>query len=207
MPAFQPPVYVKRKNKAWARVAKTGFRHPKKVWGEYWQRYNTITIPILDEDAYFAEAIMAAGRAKDRGHLEELLAKRSKQRREDLESLIVDVALAAIRLSHPFPSGAARKAALKAGRTGRLDSFLQFVCGVTFGWPERGGEEDLPQIDRAREGDGGHDNADGGVRGDGGPEEPEDGASVYSYDKNEYNNNRRSSTDPCDYWDDDVDEP
>lgn len=107
-------------------AAKPGFRHPKRLWREYWQRYNTIT--TLDEDAYFADALAAANRAKDRKHLEELLCGRANQRREDLGRVIADVAMAAIRLRHPFQSDTVRKAALKVGRTGSLDSFLQFVC-------------------------------------------------------------------------------
>lgn len=131
-------------------VAKPGFQHPKKLWEEYWDRYNTVTISLQDEDAYFADALAAARCAENREHLEELLAEKSRERRQDLERLVQEVALASIyHHRHPSMSEAVRKSAHKISQSGSLDSFLQFVCGVVFGWPDGYEEPEPAQIDVA----------------------------------------------------------
>lgn len=195
MPAFQPPVYVRSKNRKWFKTAKPGFCHPERLWNEYWQRYNTITIPILDEDAYFADALAAARRAENRKHLEEILAETSKQRRADLERLLSEIAVASIRLRHPFPSEVAHGAAFKVGSTGSLDSFLQFVCGFTFGWPGRDEEDGSLQIEQ-----------DGRVEPGGQVEEGNVPASDSDDVDIEDENGRHASPDPWDYWESDEDD-
>ncbi|KAK1470235.1 hypothetical protein CTAM01_16899 [Colletotrichum tamarilloi] len=134
MPAFQPPKMTYEKNKAWRRIAKPDFHDPKMIWGDYWRRFNTIAVPLLDEDAYFADIIAAAKHAENRGHLEELLAAKHEERRRDLDNFIRDIALSSITSRKHFLSTNTRDAALKIGQTGSMDSFIQFVCGVIFGW-------------------------------------------------------------------------
>ncbi|KAK2055569.1 hypothetical protein LY76DRAFT_595926 [Colletotrichum caudatum] len=134
MPAFQPPGMTYEKNKAWRRIAKPDFSNPKMIWGDYWRRFNTITVPLLDEDAYFADVMAAAKHAEDRGHLEELLAEKHEERRRDLDNAIRDIALSSIYFRQHCSSTTTRDAALKIGQTGSMDSFIQFVCGIMFGW-------------------------------------------------------------------------
>ncbi|KAK2006153.1 hypothetical protein LZ32DRAFT_611518 [Colletotrichum eremochloae] len=134
MPAFQPPGMTYEKNKAWRRIAKPDFSNPKMIWGDYWRRFNTITVPLLDEDAYFADVMAAAKHAENRGHLEELLAEKHEERRRDLDKAIRDIALSSIYFRQHSSSRTTRDAALKIGQTGSMDSFIQFVCGVIFGW-------------------------------------------------------------------------
>ncbi|KAK0367562.1 hypothetical protein CLIM01_15081 [Colletotrichum limetticola] len=134
MPAFQPPKMTYEKNKAWRRIAKPDFHDPKMIWGDYWRRFNTIAVPLLDEDTYFADIIAAAKHAENRGHLEELLAAKHEERRRDLDNFIRDIALSSITSRQHFLSTNTRDAALKIGQTGSMDSFIQFVCGVIFGW-------------------------------------------------------------------------
>ncbi|KXH59540.1 hypothetical protein CSAL01_06629 [Colletotrichum salicis] len=122
------------KNKAWRRIAKPDFHNPKMIWGDYWRRFNTIAVPLLDEDAYFADVMTAAKQAENRGHLEELLAAKHEERRRDLDSFVRDIALSSINFRQHFSSTNTRDAALKIGQTGSMDSFIQFVCGVVFGW-------------------------------------------------------------------------
>ncbi|KAK3384694.1 hypothetical protein B0T24DRAFT_674433 [Lasiosphaeria ovina] len=112
------------------------------LWKDYWQRFNTITIPLLDEDAFFSDALAAARAAQSRTHLEELLGEKSKERRKELEQLIPSIGLAAVSLATPFPSETARLAAAKVGRTGSLDSLLQFVGGAIWGLAESDDDKD-----------------------------------------------------------------
>ncbi|GJC90447.1 hypothetical protein ColLi_13285 [Colletotrichum liriopes] len=149
MPAFEPPQMTYKKEKAWIHTAKPGFRNPKILWNDYWQRFNTMAVPILDEDAFFADAIAAANCAENREHLEELLAKKHAERRRDLENVVRDIALSSISLQQQYPSTHTRDAALKIGQTGSLDSFIQFVCGVVFGWKGSEKGEPLTQVSSA----------------------------------------------------------
>lgn len=150
MPAFKQPkgAYLYKKNHEWVKVAKYGFQSPNRVWGEYWHRFNTITIPLMDEDAYFADALGAARRASDREHLEQLLSEKYDERRRDLEKLLSKIAMDTfLPEGGPLPE-AIGSAALKAGQTGSFDSFLEALCGLVYGWEGKGGDgaEKPPQV-------------------------------------------------------------
>lgn len=142
MPVFQAPPMPHSKNEEWRRIAKPGFRDPKVLWTDYWQRFNTMTIAVQDEDAYFADAVAAAKVAQTRDHLEELLAEKHEQRCRELQDVRDEIFCAAFSPRTRMPSEAVRRAALKAVETGTLDSLLQFVCGVVFGWKGSEGEDE-----------------------------------------------------------------
>ncbi|KAI3558864.1 hypothetical protein CABS02_00904 [Colletotrichum abscissum] len=181
MPAFQPPKMTYEKNKAWRRIAKADFHDPKMIWGDYWRRFNTIAVPLLDEDAYFADIIAAAKHAENRGHLEELLAAKHEERRRDLDNFIRDIALSSITSRQHFLSTNTRDAALKIGQTGSMDSFIQFVCGVIFGW-SRAEDKQLMRVttagDTSTVGNGPDARYDGDVRDD----ISEDGGDPWEYE-------------------------
>ncbi|KAK1975276.1 hypothetical protein LZ30DRAFT_738072 [Colletotrichum cereale] len=132
MPAFEPPQMTYKKDKAWIHTAKPGFCNPKILWSDYWQRFNTMAVLILDEDAFFADALAAAKYAENCEHLEELLATKHEERCRDIENAYLS--------THTCD------AVLKIGQTGSLDSFIQFVCGVVFGWKGSEKEEPLMQV-------------------------------------------------------------
>ena len=71
--AFSSPHDTREKDIQWQAFAKVGCRDSRYLWADYWQRFNTITIPLLDEDAFFSDALAAAKLAQNREHLEELL--------------------------------------------------------------------------------------------------------------------------------------
>ena len=132
----KPRSFLNRKlNKIWIQTANSSeFRDPKVLWNELWSRYNTQTISLLDENAFFADALCIAKHAKDRQELEDLLAKKMKERREELRVVLDEIGLAVLYHKHKLESEAASWAALKITRTTSLDSFLQFVGGSMFGW-------------------------------------------------------------------------
>ncbi|KAI8278875.1 hypothetical protein K4K60_005892 [Colletotrichum sp. SAR11_57] len=132
MPPFEPPGLTRAKNKAWTKVAKADFRDPDLLWTDYWARFNSMSIPILDEDAFFADALAAARVAENREHLEQILEQKSRDRRAELADIVSSIAVAAISVRTPFSTPASRSAALKVGQTGSLDSFVQLACGVAF---------------------------------------------------------------------------
>ena len=131
----KPRFLTRNLDKIWIQTANNiEFRDPKVLWNELWLRYNTETISLLDENAFFADALCVAKHAKDRQELEDLLAKRMKERREELRVVLNDIGLAVVYHRHNLESKAASRAALKVVRTTSLDSFLQFVGGSMFGW-------------------------------------------------------------------------
>ena len=147
---FAPPDDTKEKDRQWQAFAKVGFRDSRPLWADYWQRFNTISIPLLDADAYFADTLAAAKVAQDREHLEALLSEKSKERRAELERVANKISLAVtfdMDLSSPT---AAVDAADKIGRAGSLDSFLQLASGVVWGWGDEGqlGER-RPRVERS----------------------------------------------------------
>lgn len=98
----------------------------------------------------------------------------------------MEVALASIYYHrHPSMPEAVRKSAHNIGQSGSLDSFLQFVCGVAFGWPDGYEEPEPAQIDAATGEHDGPINADDDLRGDGNCESD---ASGFDNDRVEYEN-------------------
>ncbi|KAK0367951.1 hypothetical protein CLIM01_14692 [Colletotrichum limetticola] len=151
------------------------------IWGDYWRRFNTIAVPLLDEDAYFADVMAAAKHAENRGHLEELLAAKHEERRRDLDSFVRDIALSSINFRQHFSSTSTRDAALKIGQTGSMDSFIQFVYGVIFGW-SRAEDKQLMRLttagDTSTVGNGPDARCDGDARDD----VSEDGGDPWEYE-------------------------
>ncbi|KAF6798863.1 hypothetical protein CMUS01_15682 [Colletotrichum musicola] len=154
MAPFEPPNIRYAKNKAWAKVAKADFYDPDVLWTDYWNRFNTMALPIQDEDAFFADAMAAARTAQNREHLEEILEQKSRNRRVELVDVVSSIAIAAITLRTPFPTPAARSAALKVGQTGSLDSFIQLACGVAFSWNDARRDLRAQPQESCRRGDG-----------------------------------------------------
>lgn len=154
MAPFEPPNIRQAKNKAWAKVAKADFYDPDVLWTDYWNRFNTMALPIQDEDAFFADAMAAARTAQNREHLEEILEQKSRNRRVELSDVVSSIAIAAITLRTPFPTPAARSAALKVGQTGSLDSFVQLACGVAFSWNDARRDLRAQPQESCRRGDG-----------------------------------------------------
>ena len=203
MADLELPLDWKKKNKEWIEVAKPGFRHPARLWGEYRQRYNTITIPLLDEDDYFADAIAAARRAENREHLEELLAEKSEERRRNLEDLTSQIALASIYHRNRFRSSTAKKFASQVSREKSLHSFLQFVCDAVFDWADADDGDDPSRTDKEHERDV---SAGSRRRGDGQPDDGTSDLSGVGYDEYAYENHQGLSPDPMEFWDLDEDE-
>jgi hypothetical protein len=131
---FSPPSDTKAKDRRWQEFAKVGFRDSRHLWTDYWQRFNTITIPLLDEDAFFSDALATAQVAQDRRHLEQLLEQKSKERLTELENVLGEILHAAIFQRKPSSPEAAWHTAEKVGRSGSLDSFVQLTSGIVWGW-------------------------------------------------------------------------
>jgi hypothetical protein len=144
---FSPPRDTREKDLRWQTFAEVGCRDSRPLWTSYWQQFNTITIPLLDEDAFFSDALAAAKVARDREHLEQLLREKSKDRRAELETVFHKIPHASIFGKNRSLPEAAWDAAEKVGRSGSLDSFIQLAGGIVWGW----GDEQLGERRPRRE--------------------------------------------------------
>ncbi|KAK3311688.1 uncharacterized protein B0T15DRAFT_499619 [Chaetomium strumarium] len=106
-----------------------GCRDSRPLWTDYWQRFNTITIPLLDEDAFFSDPLAAAKVARNREHLE-LLEEKSKERGAELEKVLDEIPYAVIYDKNPSSPKPAWDAVRKVGRSGSLDSFIRLASGI-----------------------------------------------------------------------------
>ncbi|KAK4196469.1 hypothetical protein QBC40DRAFT_209361 [Triangularia verruculosa] len=147
---FSPPPDTREKDTRWQAFANVGCRDSRPLWTTYWKRFNTITIPLLDEDAFFSDALAAAKVARNREHLEELLDKKSKERRAELERVVDKIPCVAVFDKNPFSPEAAWDAVDKLGRSGSLDSFIQLVSGIVWGWEDGQLGEHRPRRVRSR---------------------------------------------------------
>lgn len=141
------------------------------MWKDYWERFNTMTISLQDEDAYFADAVAAAKVAQNRDHLEELLAQKHEERCRELQKVADEIFSVTFSRRTRMPSETIRLAGLKVSSTGTLDSLLQFVCGVIFGW--KGCEGDDNTRGDAEDENGGAIDVQNGPEAHGGPDERE----------------------------------
>jgi len=124
----------KKLEKIWIQTAHDlECRDPEVLW-DLWARFNTVTISLLDENAFFADALEIAKFAKDRRELENLISKRVEERKEEIKVALDEIGLAILYHRHNLDSKDAQSAASKVVRTISLDSFVQFVGGFTFGW-------------------------------------------------------------------------
>jgi hypothetical protein len=107
---------------------------PDLLWGEYWERFNTIRIPILGEDEYFNSAIAIVKASKDKEDFERLFEKTNKQRWEKFRSLMVNISREIDRTEESFPCQAAHLATFNACNNSCLEHFVGLLKGHVLGW-------------------------------------------------------------------------
>ena len=170
---FSPPRDTNEKDKRWQAFAKPGLRDSRYLWKDYWQRFNAITIPLLDEDAFFADALAAAKEAQNREHLKELLGEKSNERRRELDKIVTEISYATVFDRNRCSSEAAWSAAYKVGGAGSLDSFVRSASGIVWGWGD-GDKDNTPAEIAPPDGDNDRDDKrDVGGNHEGQPEERE----------------------------------
>ena len=129
---FPPPKLLPSGVKvAWTREAKPSFRDPRLLHRKYWKLYNTVTIPILSPEEFYADALAAARDSETTRELEQALAKKCEERREELERVFKTVKDESPLHMHNLPVWAA---ASDSGNHGSLSSFARAIAGLVFGW-------------------------------------------------------------------------
>ncbi|KAM0463011.1 hypothetical protein ACHAPV_003136 [Trichoderma viride] len=85
------PTYEAERNAQWSKAAPPGMRSPDHLWGEYWQRFNTFSIPISDSNGYFAIAMTVAKVSKNKADFERRFAEENERRLHELHSVLNDM--------------------------------------------------------------------------------------------------------------------
>ncbi|RFU78267.1 hypothetical protein TARUN_3965 [Trichoderma arundinaceum] len=136
MPPFKAPWpgNQRTRNHLWAKAAHTGMGDPDRLWGDYWNRFNTIQIPIFDDEEYFETAIAILKASKDEQDFERKFEETNKQRQEVLLSLMSKAAGRAVYHDKVFPCKAAWNTVLDVCQTGCFEHFLRLLQGTAFGW-------------------------------------------------------------------------
>jgi hypothetical protein len=92
-----------------------------------------MSIPILDEDSFFADALSVANLVDNRMHLEKLMEEKRDKRCSELNSALIDI-VSAFRTNKDKPNFTIlEEFALKLCRTRSYDSVIQFVSNSGLG--------------------------------------------------------------------------
>ncbi|UKZ70875.1 uncharacterized protein TrAtP1_011845 [Trichoderma atroviride] len=134
---FEAPLryMMKTKNRRWSATAPEGINNPEALWDTYWNRFNCIKIPVLDEDDFFNAAMEIAKVAKDKDDFERLFQETNKQRQDALLDTLKDASdKIGSGEQNIFPCRDAKRALSRACLTGCFQYFLRLVQGGVYGW-------------------------------------------------------------------------
>ncbi|KAL7962991.1 hypothetical protein V8C34DRAFT_300920 [Trichoderma compactum] len=147
MPLFKAPSVVmqKTRNSAWnEKTSGKPLGDARKLWGDYWLRFNTMQIPMLGEDEYFKTAAAIAEVAADEEEFGKLFVERSKQRQKELSTLVAKIGTTIVFNDDIFPCEAAENTALNICRTGCFEYFVSLLKGNVLGWEADKAGDDMP---------------------------------------------------------------
>ncbi|KAL7894784.1 hypothetical protein HDV63DRAFT_382482 [Trichoderma sp. SZMC 28014] len=128
------PPYYHSENCRWQENKQPDLRDPDLLWVEYWRRFNTIQLPIFQEEEFFNHAMAIAKVAKNREEFEDLFEKMNRQQHERLMALMDKAGNAAIYNNEIFPCKEAEYTALNISRTGCFIYFAKLLQGSIVGW-------------------------------------------------------------------------
>ncbi|KAL7963141.1 hypothetical protein V8C34DRAFT_310713 [Trichoderma compactum] len=134
MPLPKAPEKSREKALEWMRTAPKDIRSPKFLWEEYWERFNTVQIPILDTQSYFRTAIKLAKLSSDRNDFEQRFQRIIRRRQAKGRKWYRRLKRHAWNERQSFVTNATRHIAVDFCKTGSLKSMLQILDGVAYGF-------------------------------------------------------------------------
>ncbi|UKZ84315.1 uncharacterized protein TrAFT101_000228 [Trichoderma asperellum] len=148
MPAFESSDLAAGKRLIWESGVKNLSHSHIDLFGDYWERFNTMRVPILGEDRFLEIALELEHVAKDEEDLERLLTERKEQWEKEAKEWLGGVALKSWTGGESFQCEDASDAAYRASMTGSLQHFLELLNGVVHGWePDEVQDEALNNTD------------------------------------------------------------
>ncbi|KAK4077352.1 uncharacterized protein Triagg1_3684 [Trichoderma aggressivum f. europaeum] len=128
------PIKTRAKALEWMHTAPKDIRSPKFLWEEYWGRFNTVQIPVLDTESYFRTAIKLAKLSSDRNDFEKRFRRIIRRRQAKGRKWYRGLKRHAWKENQSFVTNATRHLAVDFCTTGSLKSMLQILDGVAFGF-------------------------------------------------------------------------
>ncbi|KAL7896926.1 hypothetical protein HDV63DRAFT_74316 [Trichoderma sp. SZMC 28014] len=120
----------------WSQNVEPEMKSPELLWVDYWERFNTVKIPILHEHGFFETALEIAKLSKDKEEFEQRFEEHNRNRKEELLKSMskawTDTFFDREVRERGYPD--ALRKARSACLTGCLHDFLQVVKGVVYGW-------------------------------------------------------------------------
>ncbi|KAL7916975.1 hypothetical protein ACQKWADRAFT_307964 [Trichoderma austrokoningii] len=120
----------------WSENVGPEMRSPELLWVKYWEQFNTVKIPVLQDRAFFDTALQIAKLSKDKEEFERRFEEHNSKRKEKIIGLMKKASTNAL-FEHKFKEMACPDALNKAGYacvTGCLQHFLQVTKGIIYGW-------------------------------------------------------------------------
>ncbi|KAL7785846.1 hypothetical protein V8C37DRAFT_313729 [Trichoderma ceciliae] len=138
MPPFKAPSPFYRWSLLceWRKHVGPEMQSPELLWGDYWERFNTVKIPILEEYEFFDAALEIAKLSDGKEDFERLFEERNKKRKEEVLKFMHKTWTDT--MFDPKVSERQCEDALSrvqyACVSGCLEDFLQVVKGIAYGW-------------------------------------------------------------------------
>lgn len=130
------------------------------LWGPYWERFNTVPIPIFGETEYFNYALEIAKLAKgSKEEFERIYTRRNKERLGEFLELLEKADNRAFWKHEEFPCEDAADKICAVCKTGALEDFARLLKGIAFGW-EADTVHDAQPDDHPSEAEGGGQSSD-----------------------------------------------
>ncbi|QYS96904.1 hypothetical protein H0G86_004141 [Trichoderma simmonsii] len=141
MPSFEKPKgpFDPSQLRAWSDNVEPQVRDL--LWGDYWQRFNTIQIPIFGSDVYFENALHFAKLAKGQKEEFERMFEAENKRRQKLASKMFTVAMRAIDEDETYLCKNARDRVSELCQTGCYIDFLRLLIGISHDWDESAAQD------------------------------------------------------------------
>ncbi|KAM6485333.1 hypothetical protein HDV62DRAFT_285602 [Trichoderma sp. SZMC 28011] len=141
MPSFEKPKgpFDPSQLRAWSDNVEPQMRDL--LWGDYWQRFNTIQIPIFGPDVYFENALHFAKLAKGQKKEFERMFEAENKRRQKVASRMFTAAMRAIDKDETYLCKNARDRVSELCQTGCYIDFLRLLIGITHDWDESAAQD------------------------------------------------------------------
>lgn len=133
----------------WARGVKNIKHAGIDIFGDYWEEFNTMRVPILGEDRFFEIALELEHIATDEEDLKRLLLERRKLWEEEATKWLAVISRKCCLSDEDFLCEDACNTAYRASKTGSLQHFLELMNGVVYGWAADEVEDEVEDASRS----------------------------------------------------------
>ncbi|KAL6873053.1 hypothetical protein J3F83DRAFT_731892 [Trichoderma novae-zelandiae] len=142
MPPFKAPLppHCKKHLYEWHESVPPEMQSSDLLLGDYWERFNTIRIPILGQYRYLDKAVKIAKLSKNKADFERMFREKNMQLEKEILQLMRKTANQTI-YNNVFPCQDASNKAFAASTSGAFMDFVHILTGIAFGWEADAADE------------------------------------------------------------------